>query len=185
MNIQVILTSKDIGFLKQRARKLKQEQGITHTEALDLVAQQAKFNHWHHVCETHKFIEPTETAFLSGVIVAFDVKEAEDFFDEENLFVEDDYAFWVCQDDLYREYSEATDDDDVPIKNLKNEEELREDFEIWMMNFRFFRFTGRKIPETMEELINLIKERCFWQPWYVWLKGQFHNTFFKIDNFKS
>ena len=94
MNIQILLTSKDVEHLKQKARKLKQEEGITHTQALDKIAQRAKFNHWHHVCESYKRIEPTETAYRSGVIIAMDIKDADDFYDEENLFVEDEYGYF-------------------------------------------------------------------------------------------
>lgn len=182
MNIEILLTSKDVGHLKQKARKLKHEEGITHTQALDRVAQQAKFNHWHHVCESHKFIEPTESAYRSGIIIAFDTKDAEDFYDEENLFVEDDYAFWVCQDDMYREYREIINDDGIPIKNLKSEEELREDFEMDMMNYKFYRFIGNNIPKTLDNVLNLVTERCYWQPVYVWLSGGFYNTLFQSDN---
>jgi hypothetical protein len=177
MKIQILLTSKDVEHLKQKARKLKQEEGITHTQALDKIAQRAKFNHWHHVCESYKRIEPTETAYRSGVIIAMDIKDADDFYDEENLFVEDEYAFWICQEDMYRQYGEMQDDDGIPIKNLESEDELRQGFEEDMMNYSFFRLTGKKIPDALEEVLSLVRERSFWPPMYVWLNGQFHNTF--------
>lgn len=42
-----------IGQLKKKAKMLKKEKGITHTEALNIVAQELKFRSWDHLMETH------------------------------------------------------------------------------------------------------------------------------------
>ncbi len=174
------ITSKVVELLKQKARKLKSENSISHAEALDKVAKHAKFNHWHHVCEQHKLVEPTEKAFFFGVIIALDIKDALEFDCSDELFIYDvnGVAAYFCYDDLLREYSESVDDDDIPLKDLVPNEQIIEDFELdEINNYGFLRFTGDALPESLDEVLRLVSERSFWPPSYVWFKGTFYDTF--------
>ncbi|HBK7822129.1 TPA: plasmid-related protein, partial [Vibrio cholerae] len=53
MQITKIISSATVERLKQKARKLKREKPITHTQALDEVAVSAGFNHWHQVVQAN------------------------------------------------------------------------------------------------------------------------------------
>ena len=92
MRTKIIISSTDVEKLKQKARKLRKDSGISHHDALDLVAQSAGFNHWHHVSESAKTFKPTEQAYYFGVIIAMDIKDAMDFRDPSGRFVEDPFA---------------------------------------------------------------------------------------------
>ncbi|MDP3333310.1 MAG: hypothetical protein Q8S55_15240 [Methylococcaceae bacterium] len=174
------VTAKVVELLKQKARKLKTETNISHVKALDEVAKQLKFDHWHHVCEQHKLIEPTETAFFTGLIIAFDIKDALEFDDSDGLFLlhEDDVAAYFCYDDLLREFSESIDDDGIALKALKSKEDIIEEFELYEINdYGFLRFTGCALPNSLDDVLRLVSERSFWPPIYVWFKGTFYDTF--------
>jgi hypothetical protein len=174
------ITTKVVELLKQKARKLKSKKNISHVEALDEVAKQAKFNHWYQVCEQHKLVEPTEKAFFSGLMIALDIKDALEFDDSDGLFVfqEDDLAAHFCYDDLLREYSESVDDDGIPLKELESEKQIIEDFESHDLgNYGILRYTGDALPDSLDDALRLVSERSFWPPIYVWFKGAFYNTF--------
>ena len=64
MQITKIISSASVERLKQKARKLKREKSIPHTEALDEIAVSAGFNHWHQVVQAN---DATET-IRSGII---------------------------------------------------------------------------------------------------------------------
>jgi hypothetical protein len=180
MNRPTPITTKVVELLKQKARKLKVENNISHTQALDDVAQEAKFSHWHHVCEQHKLVEPTEKAFFSGLLIALDIKDALDFDESDGLFVfqADDLAAHFCYDDLLREYSERVDDDGIPLKDLESKEQIIEEFELdEIQNYGILRYTGDVLPASLDDVLRLVRERSFWPPIYVWFKGSFYNTF--------
>jgi hypothetical protein len=174
------ITTKVVEQLKQKARKLKAEKNISHVEALDEVAKQEKFNHWHHVCEQHKLVEPTENAFFSGLIIALDIKDALEFDVSDGIFAfhQDGLAEYFCYADLLREYSESVDDDDIPLKDLESKEQIIEDFESDDLdNYGILRYTGDALPDSLDDVLRLVSERSFWPPIYVWFKGTFYNTF--------
>jgi hypothetical protein len=176
------ITTKVVELYKQKARKLKVEKNIPHAQALDEIAKQAKFNHWHHVCEQHKLVEPTEKAFFSGLIIALDIKDALDFDDSDGLFAFDEggLAEYFCYDDLLREYSESVDDEDggIQLKDLESKEQIIEDFELGeISNYGLLRFTGDALPESLDEVLRLVRERSFWPPTYIWFKGTFYDTY--------
>ena len=181
MQTTYIITSADVEKLKQIARKLKKSEGITHNEALDRAAQNAGLNHWHHVIESAKKIEPTETAYRSGVIIAMDVKEAGDFHGDEGDFVEDHYADIFCEKDLYLDLCEspyAEDEVDAPdykrMRDMYNDGELMEINREDISNYIFFRFTSSTVPKSVQSVVAMTDECSMWQPMFVWYKGRFH-----------
>ena len=173
MRTQIIITSASVEKLKQKARKLKRESGISHHEALDLVAKEVHFNHWHHVAESAKAFEPTERAYYFGVIIAMDIKDAMDFRDPSGRFVEDSSAFTLCADDIYRYIREADEDSDMLATDYHYEEDRLEWMEEGLMNFVFFRYTASTVPESVDEVVEIVDECSFWPPEFIWHKGSF------------
>ena len=176
MRPQILITSADVDKLKQKARKLKRESGMQHVEALDVVAKSAGFDHWHHVSESAKTFEPTETAYYFGVIIAMDIKDAMDFRDESGRFVEDDYAYVLCASDLHQALCEALDDDGIPFREKYSEAELKEWAGDDLMNYGFFRFSDLKTPASVDDVMKIVRECSFWPPQYIWFKGTFQES---------
>lgn len=176
----ILVTAATVEKLKQKARKIKREAGIKHNEALDQVARQAGFNHWHHVSESAKTFEPTETAYHFGVIVAMDVKDAMDFRDPTGNFVEDPYAYALCAKDLYQSFLDATDEDGTPYRDQYSDEEIHEWANDDMMNLVFFRFTSEEMPENVDKVVSMVRECSFWPAQYIWFKGEFRES---LDDF--
>ncbi|HRI90358.1 MAG TPA: hypothetical protein PLS93_01745 [Accumulibacter sp.] len=171
MRTQIVISSADVEKLKQRARKLKKDSGTPHHEALDQVAQAAGFNHWHHVSESAKTFKPTEQAYYFGVIIAMDLKDSETFHDTSGSFVEDEFAFSLCADDLYESLCESVDDDGVLIRDRYSEAELKEMAQDDLMNYVFYRFTGTNIPKRVQGVVDMVRPYSFWPPTLIWLRG--------------
>lgn len=175
-----IITSKDVEKLKQLARKLKRDESIPHHEALDQVAINAGLHNWHHVRESAKVFEPTETALRTGCMIAMDVKDAFEFDDSDGTFVEDGNAFALCRHDLFDHLANSIDEEDPegrPHKEILSFEELSEWANDDLMNYTFFRLRPETRADSIDQVVQLIKERSFWQPEFIWLKGKFYDTY--------
>lgn len=175
MHTQFIIASADVEKLKQQARKLKRDTGISHHEALDQVAKAAGFNHWHHVSESADAFKSTEDAYRFGVIIAMDVKDAMDFRDPTGGFVEDQFAFALCQRDLLKYFQDTFGaGEDEPHEKLADDPEER--FADSLTDQVFFRYTGSKNPATAEAVVMMVQacESSIWSPDFIWLKGVFH-----------
>jgi len=97
-NIVYVVPSSLVEQFKQKARKLKRERDITHTEALEAVAHEAGFHHWKHVTEAAASTAPTEQAYLHGLIVAYDSKDADNGIGAP--LVADSIAGFFCEREL-------------------------------------------------------------------------------------
>lgn len=174
--ITLIFTpSSKVEKLKQKARKLKKEHGLPYHEALDQTAQQGRYHHWHHVTEMAAITEPSETAYRSGLLVAFDIKDAESFDDE--LFTEDRFAPFFCEEELWKTYLEIEDEEAPEFHDLL-EPEQREYFQDFMGNLIFYRYCEKNTPTSIEDAVKLINEYSFWMPDYVWLKGKLYDAYY-------
>jgi len=176
MRTQFIISSTDVEHLKQQARKLKKDSGIPHHEALDQIAQKTGFNHWHHVSESAKMFEPTEKAYFFGLIIALDIKDAQDFRDPTGRFVEDELAYSLCADDIYHYIREADEDGDLAVDDPHYEEDKQDWMMDGLMNFTFFRFTPTQIPASIDEVVTLVRECSFWPPEFIWYKGALNES---------
>jgi hypothetical protein len=175
MNIIIITSSSDVEKLKQKARKIKKEQGISHHEALDQVAKKFGFYHWHHVTEMAALTAPIEDAFRNGLIIAYDRSEA-DFDTDTFIEINEELALKFCRDELWRIYLEIEDEEDPEFHDLP-EEDQREYFNDHLMSLVFFQYTGGKIPKNIEEALKLTNEFSLWNPMYVWIRGKIHDTY--------
>jgi hypothetical protein len=168
--ISIFTPSINVGKFKQQARKIKKEQGLSHHEALELVAKKYQYHHWHHVTEMSALTEPTEKAYRQGLLIAFDIKEAE-YVDEE-FFKKAEWAEKFCKDELWKHYLETSEDDE-------DEDALREYFTEDFEGLVFFRYVGKRTPSNLKNALKLINKSCFWSPNYVWLQGTFYDTYFE------
>jgi len=174
MRPQILIASSDVEKLKQRARKLKRESGISHHEALDQVAKSAGFEHWHNVSDSAKAFEPTEQSYYFGVMIAMDVKDADDFHDPSGRFVEDPHAYILCANDIYTFVREQEEEDgEIDTNDPSYQEDLEEWASDMLMNYVFYRFTGPEIPASAEYVVKLVRDCCFWPPQFIWCKGTF------------
>ena len=172
MNIKIIIPACFVEKLKQKARKLKNESGISHHEALDQVAQSAGFNHWHHVVEIAAITAITEDAYRHGFIVIYEGSESDV---DSDFLVKDDLASHFYSDQLWWLYLTGVSQD--PELQDITEEEHCEVFDEYLRSLAFFRYTGNEIPKTVEDALNFIIECNFWSPVWVSIKGQIYNTY--------
>lgn len=163
--------------LRQQARKIKREAGIPHHQALEQVAVTNGFNHWHHVVESANLTSLTEKAFYNGLIIAMDVKDAQDFHDPKNRFVEDDQFCFICRDDFFEAIKDSIDDEDKRIGDYLSDNEINEILEDDMMNYIFLRYVGNELPEKIEDVLPIIRDCSFWNPHYVWFRGESFDTY--------
>lgn len=166
-----IVTSKTLSQLKQKARDLKKSAGIPHHVALEQVAKGIGLPNWHKVAESAEITAQTEKAYLSGLIVAFDMKDAGSF-DPANIFIEDQQALAFCEKDLLASFRKACEDEGEPA----TEEEVEDYRNELHWNHVLFRYVGHELPLTVRDALSLIYEKSFWAPLYVWLKGSFYET---------
>jgi hypothetical protein len=168
-----IVSSKVFEQFKQRARKIKQSEGIADHEALERVAKSAGFDNWHQVTMVAADSAYAETAHRSGLIVALDIKHAMEYqFDRDGLFVYDDRLYYFCNEDLFQHYRLCGDDEGQTFESRMPIEELREEFDM-ACNEMLYRYTGPILPEAMDDVFKLSFERCFFGPVFVWFKGKF------------
>lgn len=174
MNIVLITPSRKVEILKQKARRLKKELGLSHHEALNQIAKKFDYHHWHHVTKMQAITEPSEMAYRKGLLVAFDVKEAEDF--DEEFFIEDSLSPYFCEKELWENYLEISSVEDDEFHDLP-ETEQREHFQYFIDDLVFFRYTKKSVPKDIEGTLDFINKHSFWLPMYVWLKGDLYNTY--------
>lgn len=132
-----IITAVAVEKLKQEARKLKRSAGIPHHEALEQVARAANYPNWHVVAQSATTTSLTEKAFLTGLIIALDIKDAGDFDAEPCGFVEDDQAHFLGQDDMREAFLSATNDDGFLLADRESAEETEALFLEDMANYCF------------------------------------------------
>ncbi|WP_224081768.1 hypothetical protein [Cupriavidus laharis] len=101
--------------------------------------------------EAYKAMDAVDQALVSGLVVAFDVKDADHFDASEAGFVADDQriAERVFEDivDMHRY---GLNDDGVPAHQLFDDDQIREFAEEDLWNYRFFRFTASEQPLNIE-----------------------------------
>ena len=176
MQIIKIISSDTVERLKQKARKLKREKSITHTQALDEIAVSAGFNHWHQVVQANDALKPSEVALSSGCIMAFDVKDGMDVDTSDGILIEDHFLEMLTEKQLFEIYVNSPDEDDEqnrPLKETLSDSELQEYFRDYC-SFMYFRLAE---PYANKEVLALIRQYSFWMPQYIWLQGHLIDTY--------
>lgn len=171
-----VITTVYVHRLKQKARKLKREKNITHTQALDEVAKGAKFNHWHEVVKANSYINPAENALANGCVLAFESKVGMDIDTSDGVLIEDQFLQMLTRAELFEIYSNFTEEDDTgrQLKEIYSENELKEHFES-ECDFVYFRLKD-PTNKTISDILELIKKYSFWPADYIWLNGELIDT---------
>jgi hypothetical protein len=180
MQPSIYVSTRDLQHLKQQARKLKREQQIPHTQALETIAKAVGFHHWHHVTQSHANSLPTERAFLSGCILIFEAKEGMDVNTCDGVFINDSFLELLMRDSLYAEFGKLIDEDDPEQRSFSetlSQSEFNEDAYDFLNSFMFFRINEQSSPETVDEVIALISKSVFWMPDYIRLRGELIDTY--------
>lgn len=178
MIITKVITTSNVERLKQSARKLKREACIPHHQALDIVAQKAGFQHWHQVVQANAHLAPAETALSQGYILAFEEREGADVSTYDGSLIEDHLIEILVQSQLLAMYGDTVDEEDPEqrcLKDLLTPSELKAEFEE-DFPFRFFRLSEDVECSTLHQLFDIVRERSFWMPIFVWCKGEFIDT---------
>lgn len=179
MQTTMIIFERSVEHLKEQARKHKRQNGISHTQALDEVAQKHGFQHWHHVTLCHAHVKPAEKALKEGYILAFDVKDGMDVDTSDGALVEDRFLFELCHPQMYERYKNTIFDDDpeqTPLRETMPEEEMRANFEE-DFDYLFFRMHEKYNALDLKGITKIIRKYSFWQPEYIWLKGQMIDSY--------
>lgn len=177
MQLITVISTQNVERMKQKARKLKREKAITHTQALDEVAKAARFNHWHEVVQANAHFIPAETAFAEGYVLAFDTKDGMDIDTSDGVLIEDHLLEMLTQHQLFEIYSNFIDEEDLqgrPLKEIYPDDELRENF-VDESTFMFFRLNDAK-DKSLKDVLALTRQYSFWPPFYIWLKGELIDT---------
>lgn len=175
MQTQYLFSSATFGKWKQKARALKRSTSLKHHEALEQVAELKGFESWHQVVCEAKLNRASETSYRSGLLVAYDVKDAMDSWVPDDSFVDDWRVLHFCESDILAWYrrsdDEAEGDERIAVPSDPNE--YLEEFGEWLTNVHLFRYCGPTVPDTPRAVLPLLNERCFFAPMFFWHYGKF------------
>jgi hypothetical protein len=175
--IKYLISSTNISKLKQKAKSLKKDSNLTHTQALEVVAKQVGLDNWHQVTEANKPYQDVEKAKENGFIIIYDTKDAEDFYDEQNRFtrVSEDIGLTVCRPELYNGLVNEVDDNDIAFKDKMDNAELEQFYQETYGFYDFKLYTESSIPHDINAAVELLSACCFFQPEVIFLKGRMYN----------
>lgn len=189
---RLLLLTEDLEKLKQRARKMKREQGISHHEALELVAQSSGLDNWHQAVKANKAMAnkamankamaETESAVRDGIVVAMDIQEADGAKEiplpaGKGRFVQDQMLRMFYREFFYHQICDYVEETDGrPYRETSTDEEIREIADEMLWEHDFFRFVGNPDALDAESTVRLVAEAMFWAPRYVWIKGEMYET---------
>lgn len=174
----ILITSNSLGRLKESAKKKKKNSGIKHAEALEFTAKENNFENWRQIAEAAKRTLETETAYQSGIVLGYDIKDGEQFSCSSNLFVDDHFVDYFCALDILTELETSDElEHEVPPKQTH----LTKTNPIYILSengfeFRFLRCSQPERFRNINVLQKALEEYCIWQPEYIWFKGRFLNT---------
>lgn len=175
MQTHHVFSSAVFGKWKQQARALKRSSELSHHQTLDKVAIANRFENWHHIVNEAKLNLLSETAFRSGLVVAYDIKDATECWRPNDSFVDDWRAMHFCERDIFTFYRQTDDEAEgeeraaIPI----DLNEYQEEFNEWLTNVALFRYCAPTLPATPTKVLPLLAERCFFAPMFFWLRGRF------------
>ncbi|WP_107941256.1 hypothetical protein [Stenotrophobium rhamnosiphilum] len=153
--------SKAISRFKKRAKLIHRETGKTHNEALEEIARGFGLPNWHHLTLHADASRHCELAFANDLIVAYDLKEAENV--DTALFTENLYLFGLCRKPLIARFRDGDED--------KWEPESETEYERMADEYRLFVRTGGTAPEKLEDAVELVQSSSFFPPEVFWWKG--------------
>ena len=177
-----LLSSKTMSMLKQRARDLKRTTTMSHTQALEFVAQGIGLDCWKVAADAAARYKPLEQAMKTGLVVAFDRKDSPEPAESADNLVhwafgldprlrEDIRNWWA---DLPAEYED--DPQGRPNRVVFGKDEIDETCEDLFGALDVFIVPD--IPRNLtltQSLDELVFPSSFFSPWFGWLRGHFHS----------
>lgn len=178
MQETIYIYSKTFERLKEQARKLKKEKKITHTQALDEVAQSLGFNHWHHVTQCRELTKPIEEQLKSRCVLAFDRKDGLEITTDNDFMAAEELLSHECNEVLFDIFINSPDEEDSSgrlYKDLYELSYLRESF--FAYECMFFKLSEKYSNASLKEVLELTRKYSFFPPEYVWLGGKLIDTY--------
>ena len=168
-----IITAPDVQKLKQKARKLKRNSELTHTQALDNVAKEIGLPNWKQVTLEHSDTLISEAALKTGVVLAYDAKDALEMPLNDTLLPRDERLELMCLPSLKAKIASMVDPDDPEsrlfsetLSEVEFEEHLRE-----VCSFVYFRVAASFDISTVKDLISFVQKSNFFLPEFIWHKN--------------
>lgn len=164
----VVITSVELEKLKQKARACKKSEGISHQDALERVAQEHGFPHWHAVTKIAEHWESADQELRAGVLVVVDVKEAQLIeprgepippFREAN-----GPEIWVIAHWIRNSTCECAAETLPLIGRPLDQEDLE-----YASNFRFYWI--EPAPTSLEEVDQIVRAATRWSPHLICFRG--------------
>lgn len=156
-NIYFIPT-RSVEGMRRKAKRIKKDSGITHQEALDLVARQSKvFDGWHNLMQAAKLTELSEHAFRHGFVFAMDMKDADYDHSEHPKIVPDEQVVFFVLEQFKKSLENVTQSDIYFIEELEG--------------YAYFRYEG-EVPATLDLALEIVGKAFFFPPQYIWLQGK-------------
>jgi hypothetical protein len=175
MHEEHIFSSVVFGKWRQEARALKRSSELSHHQALEQVAKEHRFASWRHVVTEAKLNRISESAYRTGLVVAYDIKDAMDNWNPDESFADDSRVLHFCEGDIFEWYRRTDDEAEGEERDAipSDPAGYLEDFEEWLNNVHLFRYTGAALPPTPTKVLPLLRRRCFFAPLFFWYRGRF------------
>jgi len=173
----LVVSSKLVSQLKQKAKHIKRTNGIQHVLALDQVAREAGFHHWKQVIELTTAIKPVEDAYLTGLVVAHASGES---YPLNEKFARAPEAFYFCEQDFRATLSKLNRQllNVTPGERLSHRMEIRRVTEILenLKDYIFFRYEPLDTPCSWNDALKLIDpSRDYFTNLHLWLRSEHHD----------
>lgn len=184
-NLKMLVTPQDIEKAKQKARQLKKETGIKHTEALEQVMPKISGYHvtWKMFSDWAAETKPDYEALHNGIVIGIDMKDSMDYTDDhgEAVFKRGEFIHMLAAPILFNEFEnrivEECDEDQENLgkkyKDAYEENELKEWFSDYINGMEFFRpVRSLDLEEEYDFLCELIHQAFFFGPIIVMHQGK-------------
>lgn len=175
--------TKPIGInsIKREAKTLKKTSGLSHTEALDVVAKKKGFNHYHHAIKTWEVHLDRVKCCTKGIILIYDCKEGDEFHCDDSVFKEEDwlehYLKPILLESLGNELypNEHESDGKTMYKDVVTKESIESEYHDTYHSSRYFCCTQPEQFITIEELNDAVRKYCFWGISEIIINGKYIN----------
>ena len=157
-----------VGHWRRKAKQLKKKTGVSHHEALDIVAREiGHLPDWHHLIEQAKANERSEGAFKAGLVIGMDPKDADFNLSHLINFVPDERLVMFVHSEFEEQH---------PKPWSEHVESMWEGYE----ELVYIRCKGAA-PGTLEEAFEVCRKDFFFQPLYIRLRGRVEQTFLEEE----
>ncbi len=154
-----VFPSAAVENLRRKAKQLKKKTGVTHHEALDIVAREIfHLPDWHHFIEQAKANELSERALKAGLVIGIDAKDADFNLSRLIHFVPDERLVMFVHSEFEEQH---------PKPWSENVKDMWEAYD----ELVYFRCKGA-VPGTLEKTVKVYEKDFFFAPLYVRLKGK-------------